>query len=165
MPLDAGIVLLCMLCMQICASGRRHWVIVHAVHAVLCLWTTALCLWTTALLDDGIGQYKAVARGDHCKQAAGSNLVACDLVATLLPTSCMVLFNVWPEAFVFTVNLRHFWQGNHQIYGHIWCIFTVLVNPVCITIGGELRAQTYQLSMAAGSAKKLHQIHTVHNCL
>jgi hypothetical protein len=25
--------------------------------------------------------------------------------------------------------LRYFWQGNHQIYGHIRCIHTVLANP------------------------------------
>jgi len=28
-----------------------------------------------------------------------------------------------------TVYIRYFWQGNHQIYGHIWCIYTVLANP------------------------------------
>ena len=27
------------------------------------------------------------------------------------------------------VYLRYFWQGNHQIYGHIRCIYTVLANP------------------------------------
>jgi len=25
--------------------------------------------------------------------------------------------------------VRCFWQGNHQIYGHIRCIYTVLANP------------------------------------
>ena len=24
---------------------------------------------------------------------------------------------------------RYFWQGNHQMYGHIRCIYTVLANP------------------------------------
>jgi len=24
----------------------------------------------------------------------------------------------------------NFWQGNHQIYGHIRCIYTVLAKPV-----------------------------------
>jgi len=28
-----------------------------------------------------------------------------------------------------TVYIRYFWQGNHRIYGHIRCIYTVLVNP------------------------------------
>ena len=30
---------------------------------------------------------------------------------------------------IYTVFLRYFWQGNHQIYGHIRCIYTVLANP------------------------------------
>jgi len=30
---------------------------------------------------------------------------------------------------IYTVYIRYFWQGNHQIYGHIRCIYTVLANP------------------------------------
>jgi len=30
---------------------------------------------------------------------------------------------------IYTVYIRYFWQGKHQIYGHIWCIYTVLANP------------------------------------
>jgi len=30
---------------------------------------------------------------------------------------------------MYTVYIRCFWQGNHQIYGHIRCIYTVLANP------------------------------------
>jgi hypothetical protein len=30
---------------------------------------------------------------------------------------------------IYTVYLRYFWQGNHQIYGHIRCIYMVLANP------------------------------------
>jgi hypothetical protein len=29
---------------------------------------------------------------------------------------------------IYTLYIRHVWQGNHQIYGHIRCVFTVLVN-------------------------------------
>jgi hypothetical protein len=29
----------------------------------------------------------------------------------------------------YTVHVRYFWQGNHQIHGHIRCIYTVLANP------------------------------------
>jgi len=32
----------------------------------------------------------------------------------------------------YTVYIRYFWQGNHQIYGHIRCIYTVLANPIYI---------------------------------
>jgi succinate dehydrogenase flavin-adding protein (antitoxin of CptAB toxin-antitoxin module) len=30
---------------------------------------------------------------------------------------------------IYTVYIRCFWQKNHQIYGHIRCIYTVLANP------------------------------------
>jgi hypothetical protein len=30
---------------------------------------------------------------------------------------------------IYTVYERYFWQGNHQIYGHIRCIYMVLANP------------------------------------
>ena len=30
---------------------------------------------------------------------------------------------------IYTVYIRYLWQGNHQIYGHIRCINTVLTNP------------------------------------
>ena len=29
----------------------------------------------------------------------------------------------------YTVHIRYFWQGNHQIYGHVRCIYTVMANP------------------------------------
>ena len=32
----------------------------------------------------------------------------------------------------YTVHVRYFWQGNHQIYGHIQCIYTVLATPTHI---------------------------------
>jgi len=28
-----------------------------------------------------------------------------------------------------TVYVQCFWQGNHQVYGYIRCIYTVLANP------------------------------------
>jgi len=31
---------------------------------------------------------------------------------------------------IYTVCIGIFWQGNHQIYGHIRCIYTVLANPI-----------------------------------
>ena len=30
---------------------------------------------------------------------------------------------------IYTVHTRFFWQGNHQIYGQIRCIYTILANP------------------------------------
>ena len=31
---------------------------------------------------------------------------------------------------IYTVYIRYFWQGKHQIYGHIRCMYTVLANPM-----------------------------------
>ena len=33
---------------------------------------------------------------------------------------------------IYTVYIRYFRRGNHQIYGHIRCIYTVLANPTYI---------------------------------
>jgi len=30
---------------------------------------------------------------------------------------------------IYTVYIQYVWQGNHQIYGHIRCIYMVLANP------------------------------------
>jgi hypothetical protein len=30
---------------------------------------------------------------------------------------------------IYTVYTRYLWQGNHQIYGHKRCMYTILVNP------------------------------------
>jgi len=35
---------------------------------------------------------------------------------------------------IYTVHIRYFWQGNHQIYGHIRCIYTVLANPTHVHV-------------------------------
>jgi hypothetical protein len=34
---------------------------------------------------------------------------------------------------IYTVYIRYFWQGKHQIYGHIRCIYTVLANPTYVS--------------------------------
>ena len=43
----------------------------------------------------------------------------------------------WPETYIYiyiyththAVYIRYFWQGSHQLYGHIRCINTGLANP------------------------------------
>ena len=40
----------------------------------------------------------------------------------------LVIFRVG-QNHIYTVYIRYFWQGKHQIYGHIRCIYTVLANP------------------------------------
>jgi len=29
---------------------------------------------------------------------------------------------------IYTVYIQCLWQGNHQIYSHIWCEYTVMAN-------------------------------------
>jgi len=31
---------------------------------------------------------------------------------------------------IYTLYIRYVWQGNHQIYGHIRCVNTILANPI-----------------------------------
>ena len=38
---------------------------------------------------------------------------------------------------IYTVFIRYFWQGNHQIFGHIRCIHTVLANPMLFVSGAS----------------------------
>jgi hypothetical protein len=38
------------------------------------------------------------------------------------------------HTYVFMVYVRYFWQGNHQIYGHIQCTYTVQANPTCSSL-------------------------------
>jgi len=33
----------------------------------------------------------------------------------------------------YTVYIRYFWQENHQVYGHIRCLYTFLANPTLVT--------------------------------
>ena len=44
---------------------------------------------------------------------------------------CCVVCRVG-QNYIYTVYIRYFWQGNHQIYGHLRCIYTVLANPSCV---------------------------------
>jgi len=56
---------------------------------------------------------------------------------------------------IYTVYIRHFRQGNHQMYGHIWRIYTVLANPAYRT-----QSRT-NLSRATLSRTTLHATHVL----
>ena len=45
--------------------------------------------------------------------------------------ACMHMYRVG-QNHIYTVYIRYFGQGNHQIYGHIRCIYTVLANPTYV---------------------------------
>jgi len=49
-------------------------------------------------------------------------------IYTVGQNPCTVIRRVG-QNHIYTVYIRYFWQGNHQIYGHIRCISTVLANP------------------------------------
>ena len=38
---------------------------------------------------------------------------------------------------IYTVYIRHLWQGNDRLYGHIRCICTVLANPNTLSYPGS----------------------------
>ena len=42
---------------------------------------------------------------------------------------------------MYTVYIRYFMQGNHQIYGHIRCIYTVLANPTHMHCRAQMRCR------------------------
>jgi len=42
------------------------------------------------------------------------------------------------QSHIYTVYIRYFWQGNHQKYGYIRCIYTVLANPIYFCIIASL---------------------------
>ena len=44
---------------------------------------------------------------------------------------CAMHVNRVGQNHIYTMYLRYFWQGNHQIYGHVRRIYAVLANPMC----------------------------------
>jgi len=38
---------------------------------------------------------------------------------TLIQEAHLLLLWGWSEPYIYTLYIRYFWQGNHQIYGHI----------------------------------------------
>jgi len=53
---------------------------------------------------------------------------ALDHVATLEDATKVRVIRVG-QHHIYTVHIRYIWQENHQIYGHIRCIYTVLAIP------------------------------------
>jgi hypothetical protein len=56
---------------------------------------------------------------------------------------------------IYTVCIRYFWQGNHQIHGHIRSIYAVLANPIHLIFPvatlppSSLRRLTYTPAISA----------------
>ena len=61
------------------------------------------------------------------------------------------------------MHIRYFWQGNHQIYGHIRCIYTVLANPTLHTVDKlHLLADPDTTSAHARARSCPHPAYTLH---
>jgi len=54
---------------------------------------------------------------------------------------------------IYTVYIRYFWQRNHQIYGHLRCIYTVLANPTYFL---SVKQQSDTLARTFRRRAKLH---------
>ena len=64
-----------------------------------------------------------------CNRCVGSIYNCCtDRCAVCLDKSRVGQNHVYIYIYIYTVYIRYFWQGNHCIYGHIRCIYTVLAN-------------------------------------
>jgi len=50
-------------------------------------------------------------------------------VLPVAKTSVTVSLIIGRVGHIYTVYLWYLWQGNHQIYGHVRCIYAVLANP------------------------------------
>jgi hypothetical protein len=55
---------------------------------------------------------------------------------------------------IYTVYIRYFWQGNHQIYGHIRCIYTVLANPMHVPYTSSATLPSLFTAASASDPKK-----------
>jgi len=53
---------------------------------------------------------------------------------------------------IYTVYIRYFWQGNHQIYGHIRCIYTVLANPTYVCLNQLVGTDARNIAPGLGDA-------------
>jgi len=67
--------------------------------------------------------------------------------------------------YIYTVYIRCFWQGYHQIYDHIRCIYTVLANPR-YTVFWQANPEIYGhirciYSVLAGKLPNIRCIYTV----
>ena len=51
--------------------------------------------------------------------------------------------------------MYYIWQGNHQLYGHIWCVYTVLANPTYVVVANPSHYQ-YYTHLCGIPARHLH---------
>jgi hypothetical protein len=83
------------------------------------------------------------------------------LPATIPFLTCIHMVRIG-QNHIYTVYIRYFWQGYHQIYGHIRCIYTVLANPTYGSGQPVLANPTYA-ALQARSTPKHHHVTFVTN--
>jgi hypothetical protein len=59
----------------------------------------------------------------------GTGLDTCRSSSYAFASAAAAHLNRVGQNHTYTVYVRYFWQGNHQIYGHIRCTYTVLAKP------------------------------------
>jgi len=82
--------------------------------------TTCVCFCAAAAYEQTTCMTK------HCHAAKCTSRYIHNMTRN---TYCTRLITRVGQNHVYTVYIRYFWQGNHQIYGLIRCIYTVLANP------------------------------------
>jgi len=61
--------------------------------------------------------------------------------------SLCVFLGLARTIYIYTVYIRYYWQGNHQMYGHIQCIYTVLANTMCFALRAYLLLCMFHLCL------------------
>jgi hypothetical protein len=69
--------------------------------------------------------------------SSGSNASEVQCVC-LMYNFCVITVSIHVHIFkvgqnhMYTMYIRYSWQGSHQVYGHIRCVYMVLANPTYI---------------------------------
>ena len=75
---------------------------------------------TTVLYGHDGAMVTTVLWSRRCYGHVGALVTAAQLLCVAIPASAICRVG---QDHIHTVYIRYFWQGNHQIYGHIRCIY------------------------------------------
>jgi len=82
------------------------------------------------------GEGKRCLKDAWATSRVGQNRICTPYMTIHLVTSLLKVLYICRvgQNHIYMVCIRYSWQGNHQIYVHIRCIYTVLVNPIYMYI-------------------------------
>jgi hypothetical protein len=89
--------------------------------------STTLCVHMIIVPSIALFAYGFHAQHCTCTITGHLLLIMCIITGYLHLITCTI--TRVGQNHIYTVCIRYFWQGNHQIYGHIRCLYTVLANP------------------------------------